>query len=405
MPKDKLDELIKSVDLVREPPNGNAFEAMRRMELVMDAVEKAGEPQKAAQCFSKLRETFAWALPPQPNAVDRNGQLIENFQPWMRHVLTYVPIWEAKHKQWDIAARDSEICAVKLNSNAPDLTWLHGWVLKQASLENPKANAAAPMSLALMTEGIRRTMVSPERASELGDMMQTMGEFGAAGDILDRLARFSEPRSTKWYEAARRRSQVLTAKDPVQSWQLWQKYQLVVLDHERVSYTDPLTYVTMARDTQFKYAMALVVQGQPAKAVTEFLAVAKNMPPGSDGVHEFVQYLKEKGYPAEARQVYDACAARSVADCEKYPKSWNVRNELAWMSVRCDFEMERAVEVAQRAVDLQPRDTDSIDTLAESHLKMGHKDIALELMRKCQKLEPNVARHRDRYAEFEKYGN
>ena len=383
VPKDKWDTIINSVDHLREPPTGNLFQAMQRMEVVMEALEKAGEKDKAAQCFTKLREAFAWAP-------DGNRQL-----------LTFIPVWEAKHKHWELAIRDSEICAAKLGG-APDMTWLHGWVVKQAGAANAKTNLSEAESHALMTEAIHRTLGNEIWALHLAEMMQTFGETEQAGKIWERMLHFSEPRQRIWYEAVRQRSQMLTDADPRRASELWRQYQLIVLDAD-VTFTNPAMYVSAPLFGQYLQARSLVSQGRIKEAVAEIQQLMQQLPTGTSYVYELVPMMKQKGYAAEARQIYDASAARLRANCEKYPGSWNYRNELAWLSVRCDYDLPQALKIAQEAVDLQPRDTASIDTLAEVHLRSGNRNIAMELIRKCETLEPNIALHRERRAEFEKY--
>jgi uncharacterized Ntn-hydrolase superfamily protein len=73
--------------------------------------------------------------------------------------------------------------------------------------------------------------------------------------------------------------------------------------------------------------------------------------------------------------------ARKVNDAE-------LLNSLAWSCAEHDLHLEDALRAAERAVALEPNSTDILDTLAEVHFRLGHRDQALEIENRALALDP-----------------
>lgn len=63
-------------------------------------------------------------------------------------------------------------------------------------------------------------------------------------------------------------------------------------------------------------------------------------------------------------------------------------NGLAWTCATNDVYLDQALQAAQRAVDLEPKNTGILDTLAEVHFRMGNADKAVEVESRALNLEP-----------------
>lgn len=63
-------------------------------------------------------------------------------------------------------------------------------------------------------------------------------------------------------------------------------------------------------------------------------------------------------------------------------------NGLAWTCATNDVYLNEALQAAERAVSLEPKNTGILDTLAEVHFRMGHADKAIEVESRALALEP-----------------
>lgn len=89
---------------------------------------------------------------------------------------------------------------------------------------------------------------------------------------------------------------------------------------------------------------------------------------------------------------------------KKYPEDTLTANNSAWLAVKCGFEFERALELAQMVTERQRNDT-YLDTLAEAYFVKGDVDKAIEISLECHKLNPRDPHHRrqiKRYNESKK---
>ncbi len=64
-------------------------------------------------------------------------------------------------------------------------------------------------------------------------------------------------------------------------------------------------------------------------------------------------------------------------------------NGLAWTCATNAVHLEDALRAAERAVSLEPKSAEILDTLAEVHYRMGHKDQAIETETKALTISPN----------------
>ena len=118
-------------------------------------------------------------------------------------------------------------------------------------------------------------------------------------------------------------------------------------------------------------------------------------------VGDAAQYLAG---PRERRlgESYARVSERYAKLCETYPQSGPLHNLYAWAAAKCRRQLDAALAHARRAVELQPTNTASIDTLAEAHFQRGEFAEAIVAMARCAELEPNERRHKEQLERFRK---
>ncbi|MBN1355992.1 DUF1028 domain-containing protein [bacterium] len=83
---------------------------------------------------------------------------------------------------------------------------------------------------------------------------------------------------------------------------------------------------------------------------------------------------------------------RALDLTRKYPAEAPLLNQLAWEMAIRDFNLEQALDLAKRAVDLAPEDANVWDTLGEIYARLGDYDRAVEAERKAVELSTDENR-------------
>ena len=76
-------------------------------------------------------------------------------------------------------------------------------------------------------------------------------------------------------------------------------------------------------------------------------------------------------------------------------------NGLAWVTATNGVYLDEALQAAERAVRLEPKNAGILDTLAEVHYRRGEKDKAIEVITRAIALEPNETYLKDQLARFQ----
>ncbi len=124
-------------------------------------------------------------------------------------------------------------------------------------------------------------------------------------------------------------------------------------------------------------------------------------PGDTDALIDVVAALDAAGDRARADALYAKTTAHYRALCAKHPASGSLHNQLAWAAAKCGRDLDDALTHGARAVELEPDDTASLDTLAEVHFRRGEMDKAIETINRCIALEPKNKHHREQLARFQ----
>jgi tetratricopeptide (TPR) repeat protein len=355
-----------AADLVRRTELSVRDEAVAD---VGDALVAAGHKEAAANYFRWL----AQRPPPTPVALVRLGDL------------------EAEAGNWDAAAAHyGKACELDHTDPLPLL--LRGWALSRIGREKegselverahvlPLADEAARH--ALMVELERRQMRDDARRERelilrtaafqswhqsdalrrAGDEAYEKQDYLAAADLWDRAFLDNQSRSTRFAR-------------------LWANFAMPALIHR-------------------SRALGLMRKGDFPAAGREAELSMHYSPSDADAVIAFVNELDRLGKKAEADELYRRHTAPYRALCEGHPNSGQAHNQLAWAQAKCRRDLDDALAHARRAVELEPTSTACLDTLAETHFQRGEVQEAVEVMNRCVELEPKDKRHQEQLERF-----
>ncbi len=98
---------------------------------------------------------------------------------------------------------------------------------------------------------------------------------------------------------------------------------------------------------------------------------------------------------------YEIHAAPMRNHLERFPNDTLIANNLAWLSAKCDSDLQRAHQLASRVVEHRPIDT-YLDTLAEVEFMLGNTAKAIELSTRCRSMKPRDPHHGRQLERFRK---
>jgi hypothetical protein len=375
--------LVERANDTTVQPQVDALRLARRYQLVIDTLQSAGQSELAGREFDKLAGLLSW---------------VKNLP---RETYLYIADGYGRRGDWAKAGQIYEACA-NHHGNAPDLVWLRGYAMQQV---DPKSGGGE-----MMARAGELSLADERRMALLADAMANHGHGEEAMAQRRAILRLGHPRGWTWYdecktlgnELARRKvGEPEAAAAAAEAADLWQLFALQVLDSGG-TFAEDLAYVQLPQLVRTFRARGYYRAGKTAEAMAELAAFLKLSPTHIEAALDAVPEMKKLRQEPAAREVFDRVYKPLEGLCAKYPQSAYFQNEAAWLAVKCGYEGDAALAHAKRAVELSPRDTASIDTLAEILYRRGEKEQALELMKRCEELEPDQARHRQRREQLEK---
>jgi tetratricopeptide (TPR) repeat protein len=153
-------------------------------------------------------------------------------------------------------------------------------------------------------------------------------------------------------------------------------------------------------EMHWRYLRAARTAGDHKK-LREHLDVLKNLSPANtDIVIDVVPLLKEAGQPEAARAMFDKTykQIRDIVDAN--PGEPEPMNNLAWLCSRSGERLPEALEMATKAITLDPDNAAYLDTAAEANFRVGNIDEAIRLETKGLQGRPNDKFMREQLERF-----
>lgn len=239
------------------------------------------------------------------------------------------------------------------------------------------------------------------RANSLADALLRRSFTEDAIEVWRRVTATSEPLSPFYSDAYGRLGNLWSESEPRQAANAWRQVYAGVMKQERnfVSFDG---YLNMSELIHHATAIALLAEENVTEALPH-IELCRLAEPGNTKVGEdFVPRLEALGRQEEADKLFEALSNQHELALQQFPKSALHHNNLAWLSARCNRQIDRAFELAQRAVELEPDSSNYLDTLAEVSYLRGDISFAIELARKCIAIEPAKEHYHEQLVRFQK---
>jgi len=167
-----------------------------------------------------------------------------------------------------------------------------------------------------------------------------------------------------------------------------------------LSFTRPWANLAIPSLIHRSRAMGFATNGHPDEALQQAKICLSETPNDADGLIDVVNALSEHGAKAQSQTLFDSALAVYQKSVNDFSQSGPAHNLLAWFEVRCNRNLDDALRNAQRAVELEPNNTASLDTLAEVQFARGDVDGAIKAMQRCIELEPDSEHNQQQMKRF-----
>jgi hypothetical protein len=306
------------------------------------------------------------------------------------------PAWLAAAKELDakrfVSAAGQFAALWVADHSKPDRLYLEGYAIKQAG---GKREGERLMHLAELIP-----LGDPKARWELANLLETAGLDDVAeqqrelalhtGGDFDELG-FSEVWNTRAVHAIER-------KDWKSAADALDRLCLINLSSS-VQWHDPVNYLLKPAEAHLCRARAARERGEMPAAMEELKRYQLYLPVSSDLVIEWVPLLDGAGDHARADAMFAPVFDRLSDIVKRYPRSKAYLNDLAWTSACCNRRLDEALAAAQAAVDLDPTDYQTIDTLAEVQFRKGQRQAAIAIEQGAMRLsnDPYLQRQLRRF--------
>lgn len=160
-------------------------------------------------------------------------------------------------------------------------------------------------------------------------------------------------------------------------------------------------------ETTLETVRAVLKQANPEpslrdKAIALARVCMEAFPEDISPAIELVSHLSDTGNVDPAQALFEDVRRYLDKRLAETPDDAETLNNFAWLSALTRQHLDRGLELAQKAVTLQPNTAAYLDTLAELKFVKGQQQEAIELMRACLRIEPDTEYYREQLKRFEK---
>ena len=200
--------------------------------------------------------------------------------------------------------------------------------------------------------------------------------------------------------AAENVGNLIVKTEPLRAADMWERLQIYLLTPgANPSEFEPL--LDVGRLVHKTRARGLLEAGKKDEALAEIKLCEQIAPGNIDLAEDLVPLLKAKGFAAEAAALYERAYAVHAPLAQKFPESPSLRNNVAWLNAISHERLDEALAHAQKAVELSPKASSYLDTLAEVYFQRGDRPKAVEYGKQVLDLAPGNKLFAERLKHFE----
>jgi tetratricopeptide (TPR) repeat protein len=382
---DRAKAIAIAISLVTpNPRRGGPPESWREMvNSVRDSVQKL-EPRQKAERLIVLGQTckargdldlarimFDEAAAAYPAGSTQVGNLLADEGDWAG---------AAKHYA----------AAVKGNSSDA----LAGFLLGQAQLRTGEESASEKQLLQA-----NLAMLAPEMRYAVARAVQNASLKPEVIRQHELTCRTALPDSQIIVNAGQELGNLLSADQPREAARHWQHLLLHGLNSS-ANFNEAEAYPALANLMHKGVARGAMAEGKPEEVAAELARCARIMPADIQAVVDLVPLLRQKGMPQIADGLFERAMAKHRQVLEEFPESATYLNNAAWVCARAQRELDEALKLANKAVELMPDEAAYQDTLAEVHFQRGDREAAVAAAQKCLEIAPANTMFAKRLAHF-----
>ena len=187
--------------------------------------------------------------------------------------------------------------------------------------------------------------------------------------------------------AVRDLGNVFEERDLLAAADYWEQMLLACLQL-KFGFTQTEGYIHIPHLVHKTRARGLIAAGQMDDAIPVIKLAQRICPGDGDFIERIVPELEKSGRPELADRLFKQTYDIMAESCQLFTYSARVRNDLAWMSARCNRRLDEALQLARQAVEFSPKTASYIDTLGEVHFRRGELAEAIGCAERCLEIEP-----------------
>ena len=305
----------------------------------------------------------------------------------------------SRTKMWDKASQSFRE-AWQSDSSKPLALFLSGHALTQ--LTEKAAEGQELMQRARMmplgNSATRRTLA--EGLEEYGLDDEALEEWR----LILRYGAFDDWEGTKAWAVSRASRNVANAirdSNEIEAADRWQHWMMFLLK-TNMGFSSIRYYPAISAQIHRTRAKGLFKAQQIDRAIDEVWQAHRAAPGDIRLVLELWESMQKLEKHDVADKLFKSVEQSNRQVIEAFPNSPLQFNNLAWMMARTDRNVAAALPLAQRAVELRPNSAAYLDTLAEVHFRLGHRDEAIRFCKQAIELEPESDHHPEQLKRFSK---